>query len=180
MNALTILVFIVSVSLLTAVPVLAGPTGDAKDAKTSPTGNCVAREADLKRRASRLLLDFNAPPQLEQGGRIEVRWSGAEMPLSKSEPTFLVLATPPATRFEQDTRTRAIEHGDDETTTMQEGPGFLALTAEARAPFDIPFGKGRVRAVVPLSGPTAILVASLKIKPYVVGDFPIAWTVVAR
>ncbi|MGE0515506.1 MAG: caspase domain-containing protein [Hyphomicrobiaceae bacterium] len=180
MNALTILVFIVSVSLLTAVPVLAGPTGDAKDAKTSPTGNCVAREADLKRRASRLLLDFNAPPQLEQGGRIEVRWSGAEMPLSKSEPTFLVLATPPATRFEQDTRTRAIEHGDDETTTMQEGPGFLALTAEARAPFDIPFGKGRVRAVVPLSGPTANLVASLKIKPYVVGDFPIAWTVVAR
>jgi hypothetical protein len=101
-----------------AVPALAGPTGDApaslvvaqasasKDVKVAPTADCVARRADLKHRASRLLLDFNAPPQLEQGGRIEVRWSGAEMPLSKSVPSFLILATPPATRFEQDTRRR--------------------------------------------------------------------------
>ena len=71
---------------------------------------------------------------------------------------YLVIAFPESTRFE--------------------GRGFFALAPGARGPHGMEFGKGRSRAVVPLSTPFARSAGAIAVLPYRAGPMEAEWAVV--
>lgn len=73
-------------------------------------------------------------------------------------PAYLVFLAPEATRFE--------------------GRGFYALTPDAPGPFDMKFGKGRVRAVVPLTTRFSQPTGKIDFLAYRAGDMEVEWAVV--
>jgi hypothetical protein len=142
---------------------------------------CSDRVARLKSFTEGLNVSLKAPPELQEGGRIEVSWSSAATTWPVADtPAFLVLAMPQQTRFEQVLRTHEIVNSEFETRIAQHGPGFLALPGGARAPHDIAFRREQVRAFVPLSGEEAGFVSSFKIKPYLIGEYGVTWAIVAK
>lgn len=86
-------------------------------------------------------------------------WSRVKAaPAKTNAGAYLVIAMPEATRFE--------------------GRGFFALAPGARGPFDMAFGKGRSRVVVPLSTRFARPSGAIGVVPYRAGPMQVEWAVV--
>ena len=137
-----------------APPVAARPSCDAAAVAT--------RLAQASRVAT------SAASAVGHGERIEVTWQLPPLPAGKAK-AFLIGAVPDTVRFEG-------SHTFHDRK-LAAGPGFVALPARSRAPFDIGFGAGRARVVIPLAGEAGA--GRLAVKPYVAGALEMEWAVVA-
>jgi hypothetical protein len=96
------------------------------------------------------------------GKSIAFRWRLTGLPQGGAptfdSPTYLVLLTPEAVRFE--------------------GTGFFALTSGAQGPYKMKFGQGRTRAIVPLHTRFSGAAGEIGIIPYGAGEMTLDWALV--
>ena len=123
------------------------------------------------RLAKQVRVSTQAPAAITHGGRIEVTWQVPSAQRTKYK-AFLIGVMADTVRFEG-------QYTIDADGVLDRGPGFVALPARSRAPFDIKHGAGRTRVVIPITGTDAPRIGKLAVRPYAAGPLEIEWSVVA-
>lgn len=142
-----------------------GRGGNRNMCQTSVSGQTAAQKTMVK---------VAAQEKVALGSPISVEWT---IPAAGQPPVemFLIGAMPDIVRFEGDYKFNS-ESGVDNLTRS---PGFVALPGTARAPYDIAFGAGSTRIIIPIHDADVPRSSSLKVKPYAAGFFDMQWAVIA-
>ncbi|MCP1974281.1 hypothetical protein [Bradyrhizobium elkanii] len=132
------------------------PSNERAEAKPA---TCRAAELVRESLKNAFKITVTAPAKLVVGDNISVEWSTSNAEL-EGFPTYIVLSLPDWIRAE--------------------GQNVLVVPKEVRSPAKIAFGGTQTRVFIPLHSPGAPKAGNLRIKPFRVGAFPIAYAVVQR
>lgn len=124
--------------------------------------------AEAARTARGVRVASTSATAVAHGAPIEVTWQLPPAGAGKAR-SFLVGAMASTVRFEG-------RYALDDSGLLAGGPGFVALTERARAPYGLAFGAGRTRVVIPIDGDVDRS-GRLAVKPYAAGALEIEWAV---
>ena len=144
------------------------PENPSSARPVTPSCNVAAVAA---RNATSVTVTSRAPKEIPYGGRIEINWQLPNIQPSAAR-YFLIGAMPDGVRFEG-------EYRYDEYGSVAHGPSFLAVPSGSRAPFDIRFGSGRTRVIIPIDDSDVDRNGRLWVKSYIGGPLTIEWAVIA-